>query len=34
MNYGRSNGLFATGVLLNKLVDPDQLSRGLEDTGI
>lgn len=34
MNYGRSNGVVATGVLLNRVVDPDQLSRGLEDTGI
>lgn len=34
MNYGRSNGVIATGVLLNRVVDPDQKSRGLEDTGI
>jgi ESS family glutamate:Na+ symporter len=34
MNYGRSNGVVATGVLLNRVVDPDQVSRGLEDTGI
>lgn len=34
MNYGRSNGVVATGVLLNRVVDPDQKSRGLEDTGI
>lgn len=34
MNFGRSNGVVATGVLLNRVVDPDQKSRGLEDTGI
>lgn len=34
MNFGRSNGVVATGVLLNRVVDPDQVSRGLEDTGI
>ena len=34
MNYGRANGVIATGVLLNRVVDPDQKSRGLEDTGI
>lgn len=34
MNYGRSNGVVASGVLLNRVVDPDQKSRGLEDTGI
>lgn len=34
MNYGRSNGVVATGVLLNRVVDPDAKSRGLEDTGI
>lgn len=34
MNYGRSNGVVATGVLLNRVVDPDQKARGLEDTGI
>lgn len=26
--------LLPIGVLLNRVVDPDQLSRGLEDTGI
>lgn len=34
MNYGRANGVIATGVLLSRVVDPDQKSRGLEDTGI
>lgn len=34
VNYGRSNGVVATGVLLNRVVDPDQLSRGLELTAI
>lgn len=34
LNFGRSNGVVATGVLLNRVVDPDQKSRGLEDTGI
>lgn len=34
MNFGRSNGVAATGVLLNRVVDPDQKSRGIEDTGI
>lgn len=34
MNYGRSNGVVATGVLLSRVVDPESKSRGLEDTGI
>lgn len=34
LNFGRSNGVVATGVLLNRVVDPDQKSRGLEDTGL
>ena len=34
MNFGRANGVIATGVLLSRVVDPEQKSRALEDTGI
>lgn len=34
MNFGRSNGVVATGVLLCRVVDPEMRSRALEDTGI
>jgi len=34
MSWGHATGVAATGVLLQRVVDPDLKSRGIEDSGI
>lgn len=34
MAFGHANGVVATGILLQRVVDPDLKSRGMEDSGI